>query len=275
MTGTSRHGDPVTATRGVLYPTRLPRFTRVAPPEPVADRVRWFWIPEWDLPPGRSSRQHVIAYAASNLVVEDDTVDLFGPTTRAGHQDLTGRGWAVGALLRPAATGAFTGDPGALRDTSVRIDAADLHGAVTRAMSRGGGTDRHERAVQAFTVWIATHVAVPDEGARLANELAELIDTDPTVRTLADVTGRLGVSARTAQRLCRRYIGLPPAALIRRRRLQEAAEAVRTEPGADLADLAAELGYADHAHLTRDFRAVLGFTPSAYRSGAGKDAGDA
>jgi AraC-like DNA-binding protein len=31
--------------------------------------------------------------------------------------------------------------------------------------------------------------------------------------------------------------------------------------------VAADLGYADHAHLTRDFRTVLGFTPSAYRAG--------
>jgi YesN/AraC family two-component response regulator len=29
--------------------------------------------------------------------------------------------------------------------------------------------------------------------------------------------------------------------------------------------MAAELGYADHAHLTNDFRKYLGFTPSTYR----------
>jgi AraC-like DNA-binding protein len=28
-----------------------------------------------------------------------------------------------------------------------------------------------------------------------------------------------------------------------------------------------EVGYADHAHLTRDFHQVLGFTPSVYREG--------
>jgi len=29
--------------------------------------------------------------------------------------------------------------------------------------------------------------------------------------------------------------------------------------------VAAELDYADHAHLTADFRQVLGFSPSLYR----------
>ena len=42
---------------------------------------------------------------------------------------------------------------------------------------------------------------------------------------------------------------------------------MRNDPAVDLAALAAEIGYADHAHLTRDFRAVLGFTPSSYRAG--------
>lgn len=61
-------------------------------------------------------------------------------------------------------------------------------------------------------------------------------------------------------------MGLPPAAMIRRRRLQEAVDTVRSEPGVDLARLAADLGYADHAHLSREFRRVLGFTPSGYRN---------
>ncbi len=255
----------VLSRRGVLYPTRLPTFTRVEPPERVAELVRWFWIPEWNLPAGRTSRQHVIACPALNLVIEGASVDLFGPATRAGYRDLTGSGWAVGALLRPAAVPSFTDGPGTLRDDSVAVDAPDLVDAVTRAM-HGGGDDRHARTVDVFSDWFTDRVPRPDEAARLANALAELVATDPTMLHVGDVAARLGVSARGAQRLCRRYVGLTPAAMIRRRRLQEAAETLRADPGVDLADLAADLGYADHAHLTRDFRKVLGFTPSSYRS---------
>jgi AraC-like DNA-binding protein len=275
----------VLSRRGVLYPTRLPTFTRIEPPERVAELVRWFWIPEWNLPAGRTSRQHVISFPASNLVVEGNSVDLVGPTTRAAHRDLIGTGWAVGALLRPAAVPSFTDDPDSLRDDSVAVDAPDLLDAVTRAMhghaddrggdesdttdghqaNRRGPDERHGRAVDAFSDWLTERVPQPDEEARLANALAEAIATDPSVLHVGDVASRLGVSARSAQRLCRRYVGLPPAAMIRRRRLQEAAETLRADPGVDLADLAADLGYADHAHLTRDFRNVLGFTPSSYR----------
>jgi AraC-like DNA-binding protein len=100
----------------------------------------------------------------------------------------------------------------------------------------------------------------------LANAVARLVDEDPEVLRVADVATRLGVSVRTVQRLASRYIGVPPSAMIRRRRLQEAAQRLREQPGTELAALAAELGYADQAHLANDFRTVLGFTPSTYRT---------
>ena len=37
-----------------------------------------------------------------------------------------------------------------------------------------------------------------------------------------------------------------------------------SEAGFTMADLAAELGYADQAHFTRDFRALVGVPPSKY-----------
>lgn len=100
---------------------------------------------------------------------------------------------------------------------------------------------------------------------RLANAMAGLIDGDATVLQVSDAATRLGVSPRTLQRLARRYVGLTPVAMIRRRRLQEAAERLRNDPDANIAAVAADLGYRDHAHLAGDFRAVLGFTPSTYR----------
>ena len=80
-----------------------------------------------------------------------------------------------------------------------------------------------------------------------------------------DAAARLAISVRTLQRLTARYVGLPPTAMIRRRRLQEAAERVRLDSTIDLATLAAELGYADHSHLTKDFQRVLAMAPSEYR----------
>ena len=60
-----------------------------------------------------------------------------------------------------------------------------------------------------------------------------------------------------------RRIGLTPKWLIQRRRLQEAAERLRTH-GTSLAEVAAALGYADQPHFSRDFSAVTGMTPGEF-----------
>ncbi len=257
----------VDPTRGVLYPARLPQFHRLPPPVDAAELVEWCWIPEWDIEPGRSSRQDLVSFPALNLVVEEGGAVLSGATTRVSARELTGRGWAVGALLRPAAVAALTEAPSALLDRVEAYPAAGLPEAVAHAMSTGDG--HRERAVAALCDWLRERVGEVTAPARHANAMAELLMSDPDVRTPEQAAARLAVSVRTLQRMAHRHVGLSPAAMIRRRRLQEAAERIRSDPGTDLATVAADLGYADQSHLANDFRAVLGFTASAYRAHAG------
>ena len=87
--------------RGILYPRRLPTFHREPAPTGLEDLIRWLWIPRWSLPEGIVSRQEILPFPASNLVVEPDGVTLAGPATRVSHRDLSGSGWAVGACCGP------------------------------------------------------------------------------------------------------------------------------------------------------------------------------
>lgn len=243
----------------MLYPERLPRFTRLSPGEAAAELVEWYWIPQWDLPEGAESRQALLPYPAANLVVEPDGVTLWGVTTRAGERVLRGSGWAVGALLRPAALLHLSTAPADLADRHIALDEPAMQSAVAAAMPDP------QAAVDVVETWLVERVGVLTPEARLANAMAGLLMTDPAILRLDDAAERLRVSARTLQRLAHRSVGLPPAAMIRRRRLQEAAQRVRDDPHATLAQIAADLGYADQAHLANDFRAVLGLTPSDYR----------
>jgi AraC-like DNA-binding protein len=59
-------------------------------------------------------------------------------------------------------------------------------------------------------------------------------------------------------------VGAPPKWLIRRVRLQEAALRIERGDGPSLAGLAAELGYADQAHLARDFKRAVGKSPGEF-----------
>ena len=189
------------------------------------------------------------------------------PTTRRSTRDLTGRGWAVGALLRPAAVPHFTDSPATHRNTYEAVHLPDLHAAVAHAMAGSEDADvRHLRAAEAFTGWFTENVPPPGPEGLRANRMADLIDGDSALVRIGDVASRLGVSARTTQRLASRYVGLSPAAMIRRRRIQEASERLRNEPDADIATIAADFGYSDQAHLANDFRTVLGLTPVAYRN---------
>nr|WP_255622738.1 helix-turn-helix transcriptional regulator [Tessaracoccus sp. OS52] len=123
-----------------------------------------------------------------------------------------------------------------------------------------------DAAVGAFSAWILGTFTAPDDGALAANALEDLVRTDRSIVRVEQLAEHLHLSVRSVQRLAERYVGRPPLAIIRRYRLQEAAQRLREETGATVAQVAADLGYADHAHLTADFRDVLGLTPRSYRA---------
>lgn len=263
-----------TGERGVLYPARLPQFHRLPASSAARDLVGWFWIPEWDIEPGRSSRQHVVGYPALNLVVESAVeptgepaaVTLSGATSRASFRDLSGTGWAVGALLRPAAVAVLTDAPADLVDTEIEIAAPGLAGDVAAAMASGVG--HRERAATVVSDWLVRRVGALDSSAHQSNRVVDLLMAEDGPDTVEEIARRVSVSMRTLQRITHRHVGVSPAAMLRRRRLQRAAERLRQDADLDIADLAASLGYADHAHLTRDFRRTLGVVPRAYRAAA-------
>lgn len=257
---------PEISERGVLYPRRLPpRFQRIPATGPVSELVVWWWIAEWNEPPGSTSRQDLLPFPGCNLVVEQDMVGFSGPTTRASHRDLVGSGWAVAALLRPAAVPAFTSDPTSARDSYVPVAAPELHSQVAEAVA----AEHFDDAVARLSAWVTARVGAITEEARLANALAETAGSNSSVVTVGDLAAALNVSQRTVHRLAEQYIGLTPHALIRRRRLQEAAEHIRSEPGVSLSDVAAAHGFSDQAHFAREFHRFLGQTPREYRGASG------
>ncbi|WP_431814068.1 helix-turn-helix transcriptional regulator [Kocuria sp. cx-455] len=257
---------PEISERGVLYPRRLPpRFQRIPATGPVGELVVWWWVVEWKEPPGTTSRQDLLPFPGCNLVIEKDMVGFAGPTTRASHRELIGSGWAVAALMRPAAVPAFTSDPASVRDSYVPVAAPKLHTGVAEAVAAGDFDD----AVARLSAWVTARVGPVTGEDRLANSLAEVAGTDSSVVSVGDLAMALNVSQRTVHRLAAQYIGLTPHALIRRRRLQEAAEHIRSEPEVSLSVVAAAHGFSDQAHFAREFQRFLGRTPREYRGASG------
>lgn len=178
---------------------------------------------------------------------------------------LAGQGWTVAAMTRPGGLGAFiSGSAAELTDRVVPLGQA--LGTDEAALLRRV-TDEPDEAARVALLAAALAEAVHSErripAARVA-AAARLAEEDRAVRRLADLCDRAGAGPRTLQRMFLQYAGVSPTWVIRRYRLLEAAESVREGRPVSWAEIAAGLGYADQAHLTRDFRAAIGQTPAAY-----------
>jgi AraC-like DNA-binding protein len=108
--------------------------------------------------------------------------------------------------------------------------------------------------VAGLEAWLAQRVrsaAVDPLGPRVL----ALATTGTPVAVMAD---RLGCSERQLRRRCLPLFGYGPRRLARTLRLGRAIEAART--GTPPAQVAAECGYADQAHLSREVRDLTGAT---------------
>jgi AraC-like DNA-binding protein len=239
--------------RGIILKTAADgefEIERTAPSAALEKHVAWFWTVRWDrrgLPP---HIQVTLPHPSPQIVLEHDGAWLYGPLLHRFERTLAGRGGAVGARLRPGALRAPLGAP-VSSVTDRRVPAAAIAG-----LDLTGARD-------AATLGAALEaVVVDDEKAELAARALALIDAEDGPRRPADLAAALGLSPRSLQRLFAEYVGVGPAWAIRRRRLHEVS--ARAAEGADWARLAAELGYADQAHLVRDFSELVGVPPARY-----------
>ncbi|RRD48696.1 AraC family transcriptional regulator [Arachnia propionica] len=267
--------------RGILDPGRMRQrvdFVRYEPPPEMVGLVQWFWAVAWHLDDGEEFTQPVLSHPCANLSVgprssrglDDDTVEatVVGVATRVDHRRLRGRGWNVAAKLEPGTFGAFLDVDAATLTDRIRpmravlpVDEAELVGAMVAA------PDDRARAsllgeVLATTLRRADPVRVA--AARECGRVAARIQQDRSVRSVTDLADAVGTSPRSLQRMFRQHAGVTPLWMIRRYRLIDAAEAARAGSPTSWGDLAAELGYADQAHLSREFSATIGMSPTRY-----------
>lgn len=91
-----------------------------------------------------------------------------------------------------------------------------------------------------------------------------MIDDEPARSlSLQDLATEAGLSRFQTLRAFQALTGLTPHAYLMQRRMNLARR--RILQGLGLADAAAEAGYADQSHMTREFRRRYGLTPAAYR----------
>jgi AraC-like DNA-binding protein len=86
----------------------------------------------------------------------------------------------------------------------------------------------------------------------------------PHTRTIAEVTGQIGLSAKRFIQVFSGEVGLTPKLFCRVRRFQSVLRRIGTGRQVEWAAVAVDCGYFDQAHFIHDFRAFSGINPSAY-----------
>jgi AraC-like DNA-binding protein len=211
-------------------------------------------------------REHVACYWGAEIhaveaghmhqVIPDGCVGLIATRRADGSTHLTLQGPRLDALWIPVHQGdrfwgvRFWPDAGALL---LRRPARELLGVLEPAAA-----------------------GLESPAAGLAPMVAACPPLDTVVRTavlaivaargeapLADLAAAVGVSPRQLQRRFSAAVGLSPKQFARVRRLRSALLHVVEGSPMSWAAVAADLGFADQAHLIREFGALAGLTPVA------------
>ncbi|WP_067486085.1 helix-turn-helix domain-containing protein [Actinomadura hibisca] len=252
--------------RGLLYPRKQDETVRSAThrPGPHAARfVEFYWHVRWDVPEPLDTK--VLAHPNIHLVFEEPEARVYGVDRNLFVRRLEGAGQVLGVKFRPGGFRPFTNGPIAdLADQ--RIPATDFFGPeiTTWTPTVLAAGDTEAMAAQAEEFLLPRLPKAPDSLAEDVAGIVERITTSPSLLRVDQVAEEAGMSVRTLQRLFAEYVGVSPKWVLRRARLHEAASRADQGTPVDWASLAADLGYADQSHLTRDFTATVGTTPARY-----------
>ena len=203
----------------------------------------------------------------AGLVLPDGCTDLVweqgrgafvaGPDTGPVPTVMAAGSVMLGVRFRPSAGGPALGIPlSELRDQ--RVDLADLRPDEARRLP--GTLDPDTAAARALDMVAALIIdGAPDPAVTRAARLLR----DPSAHA-ENVAADVGLSMRQLRRRCHAAVGYGPKTLQRVLRFRRFVSRIDACPDVlDLAAIAAEAGYADQAHLTRECGRLSGLTPAA------------
>jgi AraC-like DNA-binding protein len=249
-----------------------PGYAEWAPPAALRGAVACLWARVSPAGAGQSDRT-----AQPGLVLPDACSDLIwergvggyvaGPDTGPARPMIEPGTVIVGVRFRPSAGGQVLKTP-LSEIANQRVPLADLLPPAARRLPPA--LDPEEAADQVLAI---TGALVVDGTPDPAMARAAVLLRDPAARAEA-VAAEVGLSERQFRRRSQAAIGYGPKTLQRVLRFHHFVRLLDAAPGpaaptpaapyapTDLAALAARVGYADQAHLTRECSALSGLTPA-------------
>lgn len=225
-----------------------------APAAGLAPYVAHYWSVSWDLRGQPPFRQKVVPYPQVHLSFLNDVALVRGVARGFVVRTLQGQGRVFGVAFRPGCFRPLLRRPVSTITDRTLPAAAIFDGAALPA----------EAGPETVDAFLLAHLPRPDPTTETAAGLVERIARTPGLTRVDALAADAGLSTRAVQRLFSEYVGVAPKWVIRRYRLHEITERLAAGGTVDWAGLAATLGYADQAHLTRDFTKLVGEPPTVY-----------
>jgi AraC-like DNA-binding protein len=212
---------------------------------------------------------------ASDAILPDGCADIMAydnePPIVAGPDAVTR--WVklrdglviTGIRLRPGACRAVLGCPaqhlvnGSVLLSDIATDATALHRRLLQS-------DNVFSRLALLENWVRSALERVTINDRTVIAACRLLGANPKIE-IGDVARRFDWNARMIHRQFIAACGYGPKHFQRIMRIQGALRVAHSEPAVRLGDVAAATGYADQAHMTRDFRDITGFTPVEYFTG--------
>jgi AraC-like DNA-binding protein len=255
----------------VLDPALAAQRFRLARYEPAADLkafIEHFWIVAWDLRGQEPHVQKTLPYPCVHLVFDAGRTAIFGVMRGAFEYRLEGAGRVLGVRFRAGGfRGVLGGSVTTITDRTLPLSSVyelDPEAAEASVLSAEGDAGMMHVAEEL----LRTRIPPADETVCTVGEIIERIGADRTLNRVDELCTQVGLGERALQRLFSDYVGVSPKWVIRRFRLHDAASRLAKAEDVNLTTLAQDLGYADQAHFTRDFKAIVGRSPSDYRRSA-------
>jgi AraC-like DNA-binding protein len=254
------HPDAIvrpTAARQVLDVDRRP------PSEPLRAYVDYHWYVGWRTP--TPYRQQVVPQPRIHVAAEHGRLLVHGISRRPFFRTLTGTGHTLGVSFRPGGFRPLLGSPVAALAERV-VPAGELFAVDDRPCAEDILAAEDVTAmVAAMERYLLALHPTPDPAVEQVADLVAHAEHEHALTRAEDLAAHAGTSLRSLQRLFTDYVGIGPKWVISRYRILDAAAAAHSGRRVDWAALAADLGFADQAHLTRAFARVVGTPPAAYR----------
>ena len=240
---------------------------RYWPADDLAPFVEHYWTVEWNI--ARACTRETLPHPVVHIVLENDEAQIGGPSTRRWERTFgAGSGRVFAIKFRPGGFRPFVGVPvSTFADRVVALHEffGDASGTLARNIL---ASPDHATAVAYLEAFLRVQNPRLDDTVALVAGIAERIAVDRSLTRIEQVAAEFALTPRTLQRMFREYVGVGPKWVIQRYRLHEVVERVEADPAVDWAATAAELGYADQAHLVRDFTRLVGRPPATYARAA-------